>query len=71
MFVNTLVNILSPSAGNDKVGKRAAPLQGIKMVQGDMPDIFKRGAVTVLESWATWCPPCVRSIPHLNKMYNS
>jgi len=25
-----------------------------------------RGKVVVLEFWATWCDPCVESIPHLN-----
>lgn len=25
--------------------------------------------LTVIDFWATWCPPCVRSIPELNKLY--
>ena len=29
-----------------------------------------QGKVVVIERWATWCPPCVRSIPHLNTVYN-
>src|SRR6516165_2428313 len=28
---------------------------------------LRRQAV-VLEFWATWCPPCVEQIPHLNKL---
>lgn len=28
------------------------------------------GQVTVVEFWATWCPPCVFTIPHLNKLHN-
>jgi uncharacterized protein (TIGR03435 family) len=27
-----------------------------------------RGNVVVIEFWATWCPPCVGSIPHLNAL---
>lgn len=26
--------------------------------------------VRVLEFWATWCAPCVKSIPHINKLAN-
>ena len=28
------------------------------------------GKPLVLEFWATWCPPCLKSIPHLNELYN-
>lgn len=31
-------------------------------------DDLKGGNLTVVDFWATWCQPCVRSIPHLDKM---
>src|SRR5947199_6002703 len=27
-----------------------------------------KGKVVVLEFWATWCAPCIASIPHLNEL---
>jgi len=27
------------------------------------------GKPMILEFWATWCPPCRKSIPHLNAIY--
>ena len=37
-------------------------------VKGDAITGFEKGRVYVVEFWATWCPPCLKSIPHLSEM---
>ncbi len=52
-----------------KVGDPAPKLGGGKWVQGDAVKSFEAGKAYVVEFWATWCPPCRTSIPHLNAIH--
>lgn len=53
-----------------ELGQAAAPLKITEWVKGKPVDLaaLKGKQVVVVEFWATWCPPCRTSIPHLTEM---
>lgn len=53
-------------------GTPAPPLDSMELIQaspGAKADWASlKGKVVVLEFWATWCSPCIASLPHLNQL---
>src|SRR5215472_3894927 len=47
------------------VGDPAPKIEVKEFIKGDEVKKFEKGKFYVVEFWATWCPPCRTSIPHL------
>lgn len=50
------------------VGDPAPPLSVAKWVKGQAVPRFETGKIYVIEFWATWCGPCIASMPHLSEL---
>jgi len=51
-----------------KVGDKAPALSVEKWLKGKPVEKFEKGKIYVVECWATWCGPCMASIPHLTEL---
>lgn len=51
-----------------KVGDPAPKLTITKWLKGDSVASFTPGNVYVVEFWATWCGPCIASMPHISEL---
>lgn len=67
VILASLAVVVSAQTPTLKVGSVAPSLKGTSWIKGTPVEI-KKGQVYVVEFWATWCPPCVDSIPHLTKL---
>ncbi len=61
---------LTPAAhaADLKVGSSAPKISVDAWVKGERVRKLEIGTAYVVEFWATWCPPCVSSIPHLTEL---
>lgn len=65
---NGTIRSQQPSGGTLGIGDDAPPIAIANWMTGDEVEEFEDGTVYVVEFWATWCPPCRTSMPHLSDL---
>lgn len=59
---------MSAQAPTLKVGDAAPSLDVEHWIKGEAVTDFQPGQAYIVEFWATWCPPCKDSMPHLSAL---
>ncbi len=65
LFVNLCVVLAQP-----KVGAKAPEIHITNWIKNAPPSKYLKGKFIIVDFWATWCAPCLESVPHMNNLAN-
>jgi len=52
------------------VGDPAPPIEDVSWVRGEEIRTWSEDHVYVVDFWATWCPPCIKGLRHLQSLHD-
>jgi cytochrome c biogenesis protein CcmG/thiol:disulfide interchange protein DsbE len=69
----TLLATYGPGLEGASVGARAPDFRAVDLATGDSVSLRDRyrGAVTLVNVWATWCEPCKIEMPAMERVYQA
>ena len=67
-FLSLFLLLITPQVFALNVGDKAPASRPETQIKGEAVKSFEKGKLYIFECWATWCPPCIKAIPHLNEL---
>lgn len=61
-------NVEAEPASSLQIGDKAPKLEVDHWLGGGTVESFTKDKLYVVEFWATWCAPCIKSMPHLSQL---
>ncbi len=51
------------------VNEQVTTYPNVAWLRGTPLTQFDKDKIYIIELWATWCKPCIKSMPHMNELY--
>lgn len=68
LIISVIVSLSCYGQTNISVGEDAPKIKITEWVQNAPENFDLSGQFIVLDFWATWCAPCIASVPHMNEL---
>src|ERR1044072_2483708 len=71
LLVALFLGIIGQTLADTGLGSAAPPIQIKQWIKGTPIKALAKNRTYVIDFWATWCGPCIQSMPHLTELARS